>query len=564
MLSLNQMLIDFDVAHLRAIASRLGVVLESNARRDIADQLTGALLTPDFLAGVVACLSPAEREALAELQRAGGRLRAHLFLHRYGDIRKWGAGRLERERPWETPLGAAESLWYKGLIGRGFVQEADGPLEFIFMPRELLARLPAPPAVAEPGRAAAPPASLEPAAGPDVLDDLFQLLLYTQLRRPRPATDTILGGEDAARLGETLGQPDPSAENAPAARLAFIQHYARRLGLIEAQAGRLRLASEPARLWLSQPAALQRRALQEAWRDDESWNDLWRVPSLRPEATGWANDPLGTRRRFLARLGELPAGQWQALDAFLAGVRSAMPDFQRPDGDYQSWYIHERDSGALLQGFEHWDEVEGALIAYYLRGPLQWLGIVGWSRPPAEHFRISAAGARFLAGEMELAGDLAGAPLQVGDDLTLILAPAASLYHRLQVERFAERAAGHLVYRITSRSLLTARSQEISLEAVRRFVEKSAGEPLSAEAEEELRRRWYAFARVRARRLVQLEFAAPEVLEWLRADAEAGPLLGKALSEQSVVVAESRLGRLLGRLRRLGLNPETISEPHTE
>jgi hypothetical protein len=111
---------------------------------------------------------------------------------------------------------------------------------------------------------------------------------------------------------------------------------------------------------------------------------------------------------------------------------------------------------------------------------------------------------------------------------------------------------------------LQARSQEITLEMARRFVERSAGAPLSDAAEAELRRRWNAHNRVRTRRLILLEFAAPEVLEWLRADPEAAPLLGRAVSEQSVIVSEGRLSRLLARLRRLGLNAEVTSETQRE
>jgi len=186
MLSLNQMLADFDIAHLRAIAGQIGVALESNAPHDIAEQLAGSLQDAAFLSGLYRRLSLAEREALAALLRAGGRLRAHLFFHQFGPIRQWGSVRLERERPWEQPAGAAEALWYKGLIGRAFAQEAGETVEFVFIPRELRSLLPAPagqPPAALGLSATAAPVELEPAV--DLLEDLFQLLVYIQLRHPR-------------------------------------------------------------------------------------------------------------------------------------------------------------------------------------------------------------------------------------------------------------------------------------------------------------------------------------------------------------------------------------------
>ncbi|NIO71720.1 MAG: hypothetical protein GTN71_22490, partial [Anaerolineae bacterium] len=51
-------------------------------------------------------------------------------------------------------------------------------------------------------------------------------------------------------------------------------------------------------------------------------------------------------------------------------IKESDPDFQRPDGDYSSWYIRQADTGRYLSGFESWDQVEGALIAYLIAQPL--------------------------------------------------------------------------------------------------------------------------------------------------------------------------------------------------
>ena len=64
----------------------------------------------------------------------------------------------------------------------------------------------------------------------------------------------------------------------------------------------------------------------------------------------------------------------------MAAVKAADPDFQRPDGDYGSWYIRDAAGDAYLSGFESWDRVEGVLIADLLAGPLHWLGVVDWDR----------------------------------------------------------------------------------------------------------------------------------------------------------------------------------------
>ena len=124
----------------------------------------------------------------------------------------------------------------------------------------------------------------------------------------------------------------------------------------------LALDADRVRGWLQATPAGRLAGLQAAWRDDPDWNDLWHVPTLRPQPTGgWKNDPLLARRKVLGFLAGCRPGAWYRLDDFVAAVKAADPDFQRPDGDYTTWYLHD-PRGQSLMGFEHWDEVEGALL----------------------------------------------------------------------------------------------------------------------------------------------------------------------------------------------------------
>jgi len=40
--------------------------------------------------------------------------------------------------PWRQPASPAEELWFRGLIFRGFADVGDGPLEYFYIPAELL------------------------------------------------------------------------------------------------------------------------------------------------------------------------------------------------------------------------------------------------------------------------------------------------------------------------------------------------------------------------------------------------------------------------------------------
>ena len=560
MQNLAQVLADFDIVHLRAIARQRSIVLESLTHRDVVDHLMAALLEPPALETAIRALSPAEREALAALQRAGGRLRAHLFLHQYGPIRRYGPGRLEREEPWLEPAGSAESLWYRGFIGRAFGRVDDETPEFIFIPDDLLPLLPAPTqdaganessAVA---KAASEPVRIAPCQT-RLVTDLYEILLHVQLRHPRASDGTP---PDMEAWYEQADEPERSEY------LAFVYHLCRQLELLEVQSGRLRLTSEQARQWLDRPATWQYRALWRAWRDDAGWNDLWHVPGIRPERAGWENDPIRSRKRFLAQLQETPAGHWYLIADLAAQIKTTDPDFQRPNGDYNSWYIRDACNDELLFGFEHWDAIEGSLIAYYLRQPLHWLGIVDLGYLDAEQeapaaFRVTPAGARLLSDredEEETIPD--SAPLDMDEDLIVRLAPHATLYYRLQVERFAERLSEEDVFQITPRSLLMARSQKIQPATILSFLDRAAMEPLPAGFQDEIRARWHAVDSIQMRRLVTLDFSEPAVLDWLQSDPESRHLLGDIVAPTRAKLPEQHLSRLLKRMRHLGLNPDVI------
>ncbi len=127
MKNLRQCLIDCDMAMLRAIARRRGIELASNRQREVVEQLAEELVQPESIADTLESLKPQEREALETLLSEGGKKKVHLFVRQHGQIRAFGPGRLERERPWENPISASEGLWYSGIIYRAFDEVEDQP-----------------------------------------------------------------------------------------------------------------------------------------------------------------------------------------------------------------------------------------------------------------------------------------------------------------------------------------------------------------------------------------------------------------------------------------------------
>ena len=124
---------------LRGIAELRGVSLATNHRIDAAAQLAALLTEPAATAAALAACSPAAQSAWRALQAAGGRMKAGIFTRTSGgEIRAIGPGRLEREAIWRAPENPAEELWYCGLIYRAFADFGDGPLEYIYIPEDLV------------------------------------------------------------------------------------------------------------------------------------------------------------------------------------------------------------------------------------------------------------------------------------------------------------------------------------------------------------------------------------------------------------------------------------------
>jgi hypothetical protein len=483
MITLHRFLVDYDMAMLRALAENLGMALETNRQTDAADQLAVALAEPSSVQIALARLSRDGRSALDTLLAAGGRMRAPQFNRQFGQVRPVGPGRLEREFAWRHPANPAEELYYVGLIYRAFYQDERGPGEFVLIPDELRCLLPQPPAAPPAFVVTTVPGPSEPSAQESTLvHDLFLYLVHVQNHDVRPYADGRLGQRDRSALVQQLRQP---AER----RLALVHHLVERLGFVARRGDLLRLEPAVVKGWLTAAPIRQLVVLQEMWRDDPTWLDLCHVPGLVCDVqTGWLarTDPVATRKALLSWLAHCPLEVWWPCASFVAAVKAADPDFQRPDGDYDSWYIRDPASDAYLSGFESWDQVEGALIADLLAGPLHWLGVVDHSRSsplPEGDFgplcRLTASGAHWLglaAGEMQAPQP---APITVGPDLLVDVPASASLYVRFQLERFADlEQAEPCHYRLTASGLSRALARGIQVEQVLAFLKRAGQRPV--------------------------------------------------------------------------------------
>jgi len=553
MRTLKQCLIDCDLALLRAIAERWGAELSTNRHFDAAAELAAFMLAPDVQADIAVTLTPAEREALRVLLAAGGQMPVGAFTRQFGEIRLMGPGRLERERPWGDPLSVAESLWYNGLIYRAFDEGPGGMQEVIYMPPELravLQDLHAKDTIVLPVAPAPDRVEMRMAC---LCDDVCTLLAYAHQHALAPAP---CDARWLARHQSLVTQLDEQAQD----YLEFLLHLTEYMQLLKLDEHRLRPDPDHALAWLRASTFEQARAFFQAWQEDSTWNELWRVPGLRCEDTGsWHNDPLVARQTVLDFVALMQPGAWYSLDGFVAAIKTHRPDFQRPGGDYDGWYIRAAQTGDYLRGFESWDQVDGALVRYLLMGPLAWLGVI---QIPDSRFRISDWGAALL-GEGEASVERGDWRFEVAADGVVRVGNARRL-ERFQLSRVAdwaqkEQDARVWVYRITPSSLERARYQRIGMERVIKFLEDNAGQAVLDSLSKALHRWGEHGTEAWSSQVVMLRLARPELLEQLMSQPATRRLIREPISSTVAAILPEHWPALRQALLEMGIFADDIA-----
>lgn len=553
---LRQCLLDTYLVRLRAIARFWEVELTTSRQREAALELEEAMSRPETIVRAFKALSEEERQALQALLASDGRMPQRVFTREWGRIRAMGPGKMDREQPWEEPVSPAEGLWYHGFIFRTFEQGPEGAYGAVFVPSEIRAHLPpsesAPPHIA----LQAIPAPSAVFSAPDLLlDDACTLLAYVQNERPRLKSGRQWPKRHRQAVLPRLRAQDPD-------RFALLGHLAHSIGwVVDPGAGRLQLAPEPVTAWLEANTFHQRRILAEAWRDDEAWNDLFHVPSLEPEDTGaWQNDPVLARNAIIRHLKACTPETWYSLSDFAAAVKEVDPDFQRPHGDYETWYIRSKETGEYLSGFESWDAVEGKLIHYLITRPMTWLGLIGLGSDqedgPPTAFRLTPGGAAILGlGAPPSPSDPPMPHLRSGFRVSV---PAALRYERFQLARVADwlRSGDPFVYRLAPASLERGQKQGIPVARVIEFLDEITAGPVPRSVESALTRWDTRGTEAWLERSVLLRLSSEELMNRAIDSRRVGPLLQERVGPTAALVRERDWQDVAAALEEMGLLPQ--------
>jgi hypothetical protein len=542
MRSLEQALADHDLIVLRVIAEWWELDLTGMEKSEGVEILAGTLARLDMMREME-YLPEEEAAALQDLVSQGGRAAVDALSRLYGEVRMMGPGRMEREEPWLDPTSPLEALWYRGFLFRGFDDTAEGVLEFFYLPQELLAQFPGP--LEEEGGVEA--VLLDPVEPPDgtpaeglvnSVDDLTTLLAAAL----QPSGD----GKDKLVEGMFLLDQNPE-------RRSLLLNLAVEQGWLREDESDLR-PTRSAVDWLKKGREAQLFDLADAW-SKSGWNDLCHTPGLICEGHNWQNDPILARTAVLDALPLHP--HWYSLGALVNLIRNTNPDFQRPDGNYDTWYMRDAHSGDYLKGFDSWEQVEGRLISFLITGPMQWLGITVVSdHPDNDFFRISHHGLKWLAGEQPQEQE-DKIPIVVHPDASIHVAHNADRYLRFQVTRIAElekvdgRKPYH--YRLTPSSLAQAGEQGITAERLLRFLSQASGTTLPKSLQRAVDRWSERGVEGRLESVIVLRVSEADIIQTLQNNPKTRDFLSEPLGDLAIAVRPGKWRQFRAACAQLGL-----------
>jgi hypothetical protein len=541
-----------DLGHIRILAGLWGLELDSNETDAALKELCASLLDPDLLAEILEALNPEARIALEALVAKNGRVPWAEFTRRFGDIREMGPGKRDREKPHLNPSSTAEILFYRALLARAFFNTANGAQEFAYIPDDLLNLIhhgehPGPTGSAGAGREHGEKKeeiSVDSVVSVVNIEPLGRPASPVEKAHPLPGDDFILDDATTLLAALRLGIEPPET--------GVPRHVLE--GFLRAAKVILKSGPKPEKVktFLEAPRVEALHMLADAWLESETFNELRQLPGLVFEGE-WQNQPMVTREFLLNLLDAVPKGKWWSLPAFIRDVKAKYPDFQRPAGDYDSWFIKREADGEYLRGFAHWDQVDGVLVRYFITGILFWLGQVELA---SSEEGVESTAFRVISEKVK--GRSEDGKIVARSNGQVAVPRFAPRTVRYQVARFCEwndAKEDEYRYTITPSSLKRAGEQGLKVEHLLSLLAKYATGGIPPVLVKALKRWEVNGTEARVQTQVVLRVSRPEVLEEMR-KSKAARFLGEMLGPTTVVIKEGAQSKVLAALAELGLLAE--------
>jgi hypothetical protein len=553
-----------DFGFLRIVSRLWGIELRASEIEKGKKELSKALLDPILFKDMMDSLPDDARLALNALANAEGKLPWAIFTRRFGEIRETGPGRRDRDQIFLNPVSPTEALFYRALIAKAFFELPAGAQEFAYIPSDFLelSNFEKPfddsvvDVVSEPGdkntnhitskiivrsleslgRPAIPNERAQPLASSDrLLDDATTLLAALRTGLPLPQTripvEVVLDFLSAANIIHSFSLDKIAGGETP---------------LIDA-----------VRRFLEASRKYAMEILITAWMESDLFNELRQVPGFICEGE-WVNQPLVTRKYLLSLFKAIPKNKWWSLPAFVHSLKEKNPDFQRPAGDYDSWFIKRASDNEYLRGFVNWDEVDGALISYMITGPLYWLGFVDLATPVGSNvvsaFRINNNKSRIQVAET--------ARLIVSSQGKIVIPRLFPRLARYQIARFCDwdpEKDREYHYLITTTSLKRAVEKGLKVRQLLTLLARNSVAEIPPTIVKALKRWEVKGTEARLETRTLLKVSDPDILQELR-KSKAERFLGETLGPVTVTIKKGAQHKVLAALAEMGLLGEEVHE----
>ena len=516
--------------------------------------MAAAMLQPENVRAALAQLGGRERAALELVQAHAGVVAAAVLEREYGGVRE--VANYANPRAYLLALAAPPEPTER-LFVLGFLQLlTNGTNRSYAIPSDLLAALPA----TQPLQTTL---NVLPAAAPDpsqpgeftpIEQDLLTLI---GLADAGEMSQIPTGGLNKASLVKLAGEWQPGKKLSGVSREEHIP-YLRFLRTLAEAAGFLRSAADgqlrPTRAaleWMQLPPLDRSRQLLDAYIA-APFDELvtFRRFSF---AHAYGRDLARAKRSLIRLLAPLEAATWYSFADLVAAVKRVEPDFARPSGRYDTWGIRDY-CGNRLDGFEHWEAVEGEQIRGIF-GSLGWLNLADIAIEAEQfiHFRLTPLGAALISGAPAPAEPPAE-PLVIQANFAVLVPPSATLYHRFEIRRIASRSRRAEVesFTLTKQALQAALERGSSFAAIEQFLHDASGRPLPQNVAATMREWAGQHGRVALRRAVLLETSDSALMQQIQHDKRLRFPEAERLTDTSYTVREGDAAALAERMRKSG------------
>lgn len=537
---LKSLLASYDVAFLRDVAELWGIEAHTVEKRALLAELARGMNSEASFREVIGAANSPVAQALSHFSASGGVMPWQTFEHTFGTLRPMGPARRKREKPHRFPVNTSERLWYLGLVGRGTLRHHDELSEVAFVADELVPFLPKPkPNLASPAASRLPVWSAsrvtpDPARGYQILNDLCTL--FAALRT-----------NQYERLPELSGKSPIYWQRQ--------KYLAEALRLLDAQFQ----PNDTARVLLEKPRAEAFGWLVMNWMHSPAFDELLLVPQLRCEAAH-QHTALAPRQALIDHLAALPADAWFRLEDLVDDIFERLPNFLRSGTDFNRWIISSTSpEHQLLHGFDHWRDVEGQYILFFVQHILTDFGLVRTGSlsddSTADFFQLTPWFFQMLIQNQTPDLPAENQPVIISRDGKLEMSPLVPRIARYQLSRFTDWLSiqpAQFVYQLTPSSLQAAAEQGLEVKHLRALLRKFGKSGIPPVLQKALLRWERHGLEARIEPLLVLRLSEPALLERLR-ETKIANCLGEALGPTAVLVKPGCEKRVRAALHDLGI-----------